>query len=171
MLVVKNLPANAGGIRHMGVWSLGWEDPLEEGNGNPLQFPCLEVLTDRGSWRATSHRIAKNQTRLKWLSMHTRTARRSGGILAPRRAGVPLECSLLLTCTFSCFPQEVHTSPHSLLTPCIFRIPLHARRGSILSTCVWKWKKMSPKSREEGGHSSPHHSSYRKLKLRSLQAT
>ena len=29
MLVVKNLPANAGDIE-MWVWSLGWEDPLEE---------------------------------------------------------------------------------------------------------------------------------------------
>ena len=29
-LVVKSLPANAGDLRHR-VWSLGWEDPLEEG--------------------------------------------------------------------------------------------------------------------------------------------
>ena len=34
--VVKNPPANAGDI-----WSLGWEDPPEEGNGNPLQYSCL----------------------------------------------------------------------------------------------------------------------------------
>ena len=25
------------------VWSLGWEDPLEKGNGNPLQYSCLEI--------------------------------------------------------------------------------------------------------------------------------
>ena len=30
-LVLKNLPANAGSIRETWVWSLGWEDPLEEG--------------------------------------------------------------------------------------------------------------------------------------------
>ena len=30
-VVVKNLPANAGNIRDTRVWSLGGEDPLEEG--------------------------------------------------------------------------------------------------------------------------------------------
>ena len=29
--------------------SLGWEDPLEKGNGNPLQFSCLENSMDRGA--------------------------------------------------------------------------------------------------------------------------
>ena len=48
-LVVKNLPANAGDVRDMGsVPGLG-RSP-EEGNGNPLQFSCLEIPTDRGAW-------------------------------------------------------------------------------------------------------------------------
>ena len=29
------------------VQSLGWEDPLEEGNGNPLEYSCLENHMDR----------------------------------------------------------------------------------------------------------------------------
>jgi len=29
-----------------------------EGHGNPLQYSCLEDLTDRGAWRATVHGIA-----------------------------------------------------------------------------------------------------------------
>ena len=33
----------------MGVQSLGWEDPLEEGNGNPPQYFWLETLTDKRS--------------------------------------------------------------------------------------------------------------------------
>ena len=37
-----------------------------EGNGNPLQYSCLE----RGAWWATAHRVAKSQTGLKQLSMH-----------------------------------------------------------------------------------------------------
>ena len=36
----------------------------EEGNGNPLQYSCLEHFMDRGAWRATVHGIAKSQTRL-----------------------------------------------------------------------------------------------------------
>ena len=41
---------------------------LEEGNGNPLQYSCLENPLDRGTWWATVHRVAKSQTWLKWLS-------------------------------------------------------------------------------------------------------
>ena len=32
-----------------------------EGNGNPLQYCCLENPMDRGIWRATVHRVAKSQ--------------------------------------------------------------------------------------------------------------
>ena len=32
-----------------------------EGNGNPLQYFCLEKSTDRGAWRATVHGVAKNR--------------------------------------------------------------------------------------------------------------
>ena len=35
---------------------------LGEGNGNPLQYPCLENPMDRGAWQATVHGVAKNQT-------------------------------------------------------------------------------------------------------------
>ena len=35
-----------------------------EGNGNPLQYSCLENPMDRGVWQATVHRVAKSQTRL-----------------------------------------------------------------------------------------------------------
>ena len=33
-----------------------------EGNGNPLQYSCLENPTDRGAWRATVQGLAKSQT-------------------------------------------------------------------------------------------------------------
>ena len=35
-----------------------------EGNGNPLQYSCLEKPMDGGTWRTTIHGVAKNQTRL-----------------------------------------------------------------------------------------------------------
>ena len=31
-----------------------------EGNGNPLQYSCLENPMDRGAWQATVHRVAKS---------------------------------------------------------------------------------------------------------------
>ena len=44
--VVKNLPANAGGARDMG-WIPGLGRSLGVGNGNPLQYSCLENPMDR----------------------------------------------------------------------------------------------------------------------------
>ena len=35
-----------------------------EGNGNPLQYFCLENPIDRGAWWATVHEVAKSQTGL-----------------------------------------------------------------------------------------------------------
>ena len=34
---------------------------LGEGNGNPLQYSCLENPTDGGAWQATVHGVAKSQ--------------------------------------------------------------------------------------------------------------
>ena len=67
-VVVKNPPANEGDIKTW-VWSLGWEDPLEEA-WQPHQYSCLENTMDRGAWWTVVHRVAKNWTWLKWLSMH-----------------------------------------------------------------------------------------------------
>ena len=69
VLVVKNLPANAGDVDP----SLGREDSPGEGNGDPLQYPCLENPMDRGAWQGTVRGVAKCQTRLKRLYTHTRT--------------------------------------------------------------------------------------------------
>ena len=35
-----------------------------EGNGNPLQYFCLENPTDRGAWWAIVHGVAKSRTQL-----------------------------------------------------------------------------------------------------------
>ena len=39
-----------------------------EGNGNPLQYSCLESPMDRGAWWAAVHGVTQSWTRLKWLS-------------------------------------------------------------------------------------------------------
>ena len=48
-LVVKNLLANAGDIRDTGSIPGPGRSP-GEGNGNPLQYSCLENPMDRGAW-------------------------------------------------------------------------------------------------------------------------
>ena len=46
------------------VQSLEGEDSPGGGNGNPLQYSCLENPKDRGAWKATVFRVAKSQTQL-----------------------------------------------------------------------------------------------------------
>ena len=43
----------------MWVRSQGHEDPLGEGNGNPLQYSCLKNSMDRGALRAIIYRVAR----------------------------------------------------------------------------------------------------------------
>ena len=63
-LVVKNLPAKAGNVRDMGsVPGLGRSSRV--GNGNPLQYSCLENPMDRGALWATVHGVTKSGTRVK----------------------------------------------------------------------------------------------------------
>ena len=53
--VVENPPANAGDV---GSFPGSGRSP-REGNGNPLQYSCLENPTDKGAWWATVHGVAK----------------------------------------------------------------------------------------------------------------
>ena len=53
--VVKNLPVNAGDLGL--IPGLGRSPG--EGNGNPLQYSCLENPTDRGAWQATIYGVKK----------------------------------------------------------------------------------------------------------------
>ena len=48
--------------------SLGWEDSPGGGQGNPLQYSCLENPMDREAWQATVHVVTKSQRRLKDLA-------------------------------------------------------------------------------------------------------
>ena len=59
--VVKNLPANAGDAGDKGLIPGSGRSP-GKGNGNPLQYSCLENSVDRGAWQTTIHGAAKSQT-------------------------------------------------------------------------------------------------------------
>ena len=63
VLVVENLPANEGDIRDTGsIPGLGRSSRV--GNGNSLQYSCLENPMDRGAWWAAVHGAAESQTQL-----------------------------------------------------------------------------------------------------------
>ena len=53
--MVKNLSASAGDLDSIA----GWGRSPGEGNGNPLQYSCMENPMDRGAWQATVHRVTK----------------------------------------------------------------------------------------------------------------
>ena len=57
-----------------------------EGNGNPLQYSCLENPVDRGAQWAAVHWVAQSRTQLKGLCMHACIGEGNGN---------PLQCSCL----------------------------------------------------------------------------
>ena len=61
VLVVKYLPVNAGDDRNVGLIHGSGRTP-GVGNGNPLQYSCLENPMDRGAWWAKVHVVTKSQT-------------------------------------------------------------------------------------------------------------
>ena len=69
--VVKHLPATQE-LQEAWVQSLGGEDPWEKAwQPTPVILPGKSM--ERGAWWAIVYRVAKSQTRLKELSMHTPT--------------------------------------------------------------------------------------------------
>ena len=67
-LVVKNPPTSAGDTRYTDSIS-GSERSPEVGNGNLLQYSCLENSVGRGTWHATVH-VAAELDSTEQLNMH-----------------------------------------------------------------------------------------------------
>ena len=59
--IFHKMPLNAFGWASLGSITGSGRSPVE-GNGNPLQYSCLENSMDRGAWWATVFRVAKSQT-------------------------------------------------------------------------------------------------------------
>ena len=58
VLVVKNLPENAGDLRYkVSIFGLGRFPGV--GNDNSLHYSCVENSMDRGAWQSTVHRVTK----------------------------------------------------------------------------------------------------------------
>ena len=59
--MIQNMPANAGYFRDVDLIQ-GQEDLLEEGMEIRSSILAWRILTDKGAWWATVHRVAKSQT-------------------------------------------------------------------------------------------------------------
>ena len=68
--VSSEVKASASNAGDLGLIS-GLGRSSGEGNGNPLQYSCLENPMDRGAWWATFHGVAKSRTQLSdFTSLH-----------------------------------------------------------------------------------------------------
>ena len=66
-MAIRNMPTSAGDARKAGSIPGSGRSP-RVGNGNPLQYSCLENSMDRGAWQAIVHGVTKS---LIQLSTHT----------------------------------------------------------------------------------------------------
>ena len=57
--IVENLPA----VQDTGFGP--WIGKIWRGNGNSLEYSCLENSMDTGAWQAIPHGVAKSQIRLR----------------------------------------------------------------------------------------------------------
>ena len=65
-----DLPYSAGDSRDVGSIPRSGKSP-EVGNGNLLQYSCLNNPRDQGTLWATVHWVAKSRTRLSMHTLHT----------------------------------------------------------------------------------------------------
>ena len=79
----RNLPYNIVSVINNTLGSVG------EGNGNPLQYSCLENPMDGGAWWAAVHGITKSRTLTERLHFHFSLSCIGEG------NGNPLQCSCL----------------------------------------------------------------------------
>ena len=79
---LKHLPA----MWETRVRPLGREDYLGEGNGNPLQYSCLENSMDGGAW-AIVHGVSTSRTRLSDFTFTFFQETQTGALYQPRGVG------------------------------------------------------------------------------------
>ena len=141
VLVIKSLPVKAGGLRNAGLIPGSRRSP-GGGNGNLLQYSCLEKPLDRGALWATVHRVSKSQTPLKWLCTNAFHCH---------------HCSLrsfLLCWSWSLrlwVSRKIHGSSEETLfylqMPIFFPFFIKAMffQWSCMDVKVWLWRKLSAK--------------------------
>ena len=96
-----------------------------EGNGNPLQYSCLENPRDRGAWLAAIYGVAQSRTRLKRLSSSSSSIVVVFAIQAHESdMGVHV------------FPI-LNPSPTSLPIPSLWVTPVHQPRAPCIMHWTW----------------------------------
>ena len=100
VLVVKNPPTSRGDIREVGLIPGSGRSP-GGGNGNPLQYSCLENPMDRGAWWAMVHGVEKEVDTTEQLT-HTHTPTPNSPAVLPHPSHQTPQLS---------FPHPSHQTP------------------------------------------------------------
>ena len=109
---------------------------LGEGNGNPLQYSCLESPLDRGAWRATVHGVTQSDTAK--VTESTEAPAASQRLLWLQQSGLAVRVSLqpqLRAC-----PVSSHVRDYCELPKCVSSFPgyRYTTLPSLLSG-AWPW--------------------------------
>ena len=139
-----------GGLQSMGSWRVGhdWATSLScigEGNGNPLQYSCLENPRDGGAWWAAVYGVAQSWTQLKRLSSKwsEQTPKYAGEEL-PRQRNSNYRDSLIGLCLgvrgsqFTCLPHPESCTPSARFHQVVL-LPSHCvpnTQTSGLNNCL-----------------------------------
>ena len=85
-----------------------------EGNGNPLQYSCLEIPMDGGAWWATVHGVAKSRTRLSDLTFNFMSFKSFSCVLWNMRSDSKMKRGFLEKSKLPVLTSQTHLL-HSLL--------------------------------------------------------
>ena len=96
--MVKNLLA----VQKACVWSLGWEDPLEEGMATCSSILACRMPMDRGAWQATFHGVSHSWTPLSNQARH-----------------LPPDNSVISLTQGSSVCPQISLYPHGLQSMCV----------------------------------------------------
>ena len=120
-----NLPANTGDAVDSGLIPELGRFP-GEGNGNPLQYSCLENSMNRGAWRATVHGVAKSQT---WPEHTCMTHTGGDGCTMLWIYLIPLNCTFKNSSSDGfCSVYFYHNKKNGIKNYCIWYDPNHIRK-------------------------------------------
>ena len=137
--MVNNPHANAEDTEKQ-VRPLTWKDPLEQENGNPLQYFCLGNPMDRGDWWAAVRGVTKSWTEWAYTHTHTHTSTYISWDLP-----FGTTCLLKLFTMIICFLYRIHANIIALKKVSLNVQTILARIPICLSShiCIWIYLQFS----------------------------
>ena len=155
--MVKNPPASIGDL---GSIPRSGRSP-GGGNGNPLQYSCLETPMNRGAWRATVHRIAESGTT---EHTHTHTHTRTHWNLKCETRVDLMVCQKMGMGSFCCYNVAHETHTQSIPRVCwhwLREPPCWGPRGPLATAARKSWHRCHVNISIKAGCSHTQGSNYR----------